>query len=376
MDSVVEKLIRAISKLNTNHVNFMEVCGTHTMAIARAGIREMLPENLNLLSGPGCPVCVTTQDTIDYAIALACQKDVIITTFGDMVRVPGSNASLETFYPKIVYSPLDVLNIASASPDKDVIFIGVGFETTSPTIAATILAAEKQRIKNFYILPAFKLIPPALKFIAQSPRINVQAFILPGHVSTIIGSKPYKFLAEKYNIPGCVTGFEPIEILQGILNLVKQIAEKSASIDIEYSKVVKPEGNKKALEILYKVFQVCDADWRGIGMIPKSGLALKERFKKYDVKRRFKIRLPKSAEPKGCICGKVLLGLNLPVDCAFFGKKCTPLSPIGPCMVSSEGSCAAYYKYGSNKSGLKKIKRRFKEGGERAKRRVKKGEEG
>ena len=340
----------------------MEVCGTHTMAIARAGIRGMLPENLNLLSGPGCPVCVTTQNTIDYAIALAHQKNVIITTFGDMVRVPGSKASLETFSPRIVYSALDVLNIALDNPDKDVIFIGVGFETTSPTIAATILAAEKRKIKNFYILPAFKLIPPALEFIAQSPRINVQGFILPGHVSVIIGSKPYQFLADKYNIPGCITGFEPIDILQGILNLVKQIAEKGAGINIEYSKVVKPEGNKRAQEILYKIFQVCDADWRGIGMIPKSGLALKERFKKFDVRRRFKISLPKFAEPKGCICGKVLLGLNLPVDCALFGKKCTPLSPVGPCMVSSEGSCAAYYKYGYNRRRLKRAKRGLKKG--------------
>ena len=362
IDNIAEKIIRAISVFNTDRLNFMEVCGTHTMAIARAGIRGMLPENLNLLSGPGCPVCVTTQNTIDYAIALAHQKNVIITTFGDMVRVPGSKTSLETFSPRIVYSALDVLNIALDNPDKDVIFIGVGFETTSPTIAATILAAEKRKIKNFYILPAFKLIPPALEFIAQSPRINVQGFILPGHVSVIIGSKPYQFLADKYNIPGCITGFEPIDILQGILNLVKQIVEKSAGINIEYSKVVKPEGNKRAQEILYKIFQVCDADWRGIGMIPKSGLALKERFKKFDVRRKFKISLPKFAEPKECICGKVLLGLNLPVDCALFGKKCTPLSPIGPCMVSSEGSCAAYYKYGYSERGLKKDSRRQKRG--------------
>lgn len=362
MCNIAKNIIQAISTINTGQINFMEVCGTHTTAIARAGIRGMMPKNLNLLSGPGCPVCVTPQETIDYAIALAKRKNVIITTFGDMVRVPGSKLSLENFSPEVVYSALDALNIALKNSDKDVVFIGVGFETTSPTIAATILAGEKRKIKNFYILPAFKLIPPALDFIAKSPRINVQGFILPGHVSTIIGAKPYYFLAEKYHIPGCITGFEPIEILQGILNLTRQIAEKRASIDIEYSKVVKPEGNKKALEILNKVFQVCDAEWRGIGMIPKSGMALKDKYKKYDVTRRFKISLTKAVEPKGCICGKVLLGLNLPVDCGLFGTKCTPLSPIGPCMVSSEGSCAAYYKYGDSRRGVKRRVKKDEEG--------------
>ncbi len=346
MKNLTEKIIHVLSSFDGEQINLMEVCGTHTMAIARSGIRGMMSENINLLSGPGCPVCVTSQDTIDYAIALAQHSNVIITTFGDMVRVPGSQFSLETFSPKVVYSALDALDIASENPQKDIVFIGVGFETTSPTIAATILAAEGKKINNFYILSAFKLIPPALEFIAQSPRVNVQGFILPGHVSTIIGSLPYQFLAEKYGIPGCITGFEPTDILQGILNLVKQIVEKKASIEIEYTKVVKPEGNKKALEVLYSVFQVCDAKWRGIGTIEKSGLELKSRYKKYDAVRRFKVRVPKSDEPKGCICGKVLLGLNLPLDCALFGKKCTPLSPIGPCMVSSEGSCAAYYKYG------------------------------
>lgn len=317
----------------------------------------MFPKNLRLLSGPGCPVCVTPQETIDYAIALAKQKDVIITTFGDMVRVPGTESSLESFSPKIVYSALDALMIAKENPAKNIIFIGIGFETTSPTIAATILTAEKMKLQNFYLLTAFKLIPPALEYIAQSPKINIQGFILPGHVSTIIGSRPYQFLAHHYHMPGCVTGFEPIDILQGILNLVLQITRKDARIDIEYKRVVKPEGNKKAVNILNKVFEPADAHWRGIGVIKKSGLQLKNKYKKYDVRSKFHIRAPQSIEPRGCICGSVLLGLNTPDECGLFKKKCTPLSPVGPCMVSSEGACAAYYKYGDYKRRAQKAEK-------------------
>ncbi|KPK62711.1 hydrogenase assembly protein HupF [candidate division WOR_3 bacterium SM23_42] len=349
MEAIATKIIKAIEKYATRNINLMEVCGTHTMSIAKSGIRSMMPKNLKLLSGPGCPVCVTSQETIDYAIALSQEQNVIITTFGDMVRVPGTRDSLETFSPTIVYSPLDALTVAAENPEKDVVFIGVGFETTSPTIAATVMAAEQKKIGNFYLLPAFKLIPPALDFIASSSRINVQGFILPGHVSTIIGSKPYEFLADKYRLPGCVTGFEPIDILQGILVLVKQVVEGSSSITIEYERVVKPEGNKKALEILYRVFEVCDARWRGIGMIRASGLRLSTAFGRYDVRKKYKIDVAESVEPKGCICGRVLLGLNMPFECALFKNECTPLTPVGPCMVSSEGSCAAYYKYGNRK---------------------------
>jgi hydrogenase expression/formation protein HypD len=356
MEKIAKNIVNVISKFDIDQVNLMEVCGTHTTSIARSGIRRMMPEHINLLSGPGCPVCVTSQGTIDYIIALAQKENVIITTFGDMVRVPGSKKTLGAFSPKVVYSALDAIHIALDNPQKEVVFIGVGFETTSPTIAATILAADKQKVNNFFVLPAFKLIPPALDFIARSPRINVQGFILPGHVSTIIGSQPYKFLAEKYHIAGCITGFEPFDILQGILNLVKQIAEKEARIDIEYRKVVKPDGNKKAQEILSQVFEVCDADWRGIGRIKKSGLTFKSKYKKYDATKRFNIRISKTTEPKGCICGNILLGLNTPVDCKLFAKKCTPLTPIGPCMVSSEGACAAYYKYGE----VRRTKRVYK----------------
>ncbi|MCK4941172.1 hydrogenase formation protein HypD [candidate division WOR-3 bacterium] len=351
MKTIASKLIEAIEKHATTRMNLMEVCGTHTMSIAKSGMRSMLPENLRLLSGPGCPVCVTPQETIDYAIELAHEKDIMITTFGDMVRVPGTRNSLEASSPKIVYSPLDALSVAAENPEKDVVFMGIGFETTSPTIAATIFAAEKKKVKNFYLLPAFKLIPPALRFIADSTDINVQGFILPGHVSTIIGSEPYEFLVQKHHIPGCITGFEPIDILQGILILMMQIKEGKPSITIEYERVVKPEGNRKALELLYKVFEVCDSRWRGIGVIPESGLRLSSAFARFDVCSKYDIEMPRSVEPKGCICGQVLLGLKMPLDCALFSKTCTPMTPVGPCMVSSEGSCAAYFKYGMKREG-------------------------
>ena len=344
---MINQIIKSITEISAEQqICLMEVCGTHTMSIARSGIRTMIPEQLRLLSGPGCPVCVTAQETIDYTIELAKNKDVIIVTFGDMVRVPGTYSSLEQYSPKIIYSPLDALTIAENNKKKEIVFIGVGFETTSPTIAATVLEAHKRGINNFSVLPAFKIIPPALDFISRSPLINVNGFILPGHVSTIIGTKPYLFLATKYKIPGCITGFEPIEILSGILDLVKQLAEKASRIDITYRKVVKPEGNQRALDILYSVFKPCDANWRGIGNIKSSGLTLKPEYKKYNTLKKFSIEVPRSKIPKGCICGNVLLGVSLPWDCKMFGTKCTPLTPVGPCMVSSEGSCAAYYKYG------------------------------
>ncbi|MGQ9701650.1 MAG: hydrogenase formation protein HypD [bacterium] len=346
MKNPVEEITKQIKNNLKEPVALMEVCGTHTMAIARAGIRKLMPKNLKLLSGPGCPVCVTPQEIIDWTIELARQKDVIITTFGDMVRVPGSRGNLEIYHPQVVYSPRDALIIAQDKPHKDVVFIGVGFETTSPAVAATIVEAAKKNIKNFYIIPAFKLIPPALEFIVQSPEIKINGFILPGHVSTILGSNPYKLIAEEYHIPGCITGFEPIDILLGIKNLVEQIDKKQASIEIEYKRVVKPEGNITALKLLDEVFEPIDSLWRGIGMIPKSGLRLKKAYQQFDATRKYDIDIPKPYKAKGCICGKILLGVKTPPECPLFGKKCTPSNPVGACMVSSEGSCAAYYRYG------------------------------
>lgn len=359
MDTIAVKIIKAISRIVDRPMSLMEVCGTHTMAIAKSGMRSMLPQNLRLLSGPGCPVCVTPQETIDYGIALSQQKNVMITTFGDMVRVPGTRTTLEAYGPRVVYSPLDALKIAEENSGKDIVFLGVGFETTSPTIAATVIAARKKKIKNFYVVPAFKLIPPALDFIAGSPKINVDGLILPGHVSTIIGSAPYKFLADRYHIPGCIAGFEPIDILQGILVLVRQIVDGKSSITIEYERVVSPGGNKKALEMLNTVFEICDSRWRGIGVIPESGLRFSGDFEHYNATRKYDLDIPESLEPKGCICGEVLLGLKMPYDCTLFSTGCTPLTPVGPCMVSSEGSCAAYYKYGEyHKTRHSKTKRR------------------
>ncbi len=345
MQNLIDIINKRARHIERESVKLMEVCGTHTMAIGRSGLRSMMPEKIDLLSGPGCPVCVTPVEVIDYAIELAKRDDVVIVTFGDMVRVPGTEATLENYDPVVVYSPLDTIKICKRHPDKSVIFIGIGFETTAPTVGATILTAVDLKIKNFFVIPAFKIIPPALEFIAAAPKIDVQGLILPGHVSAIIGSLPYKFLSEKYRLPGCVTGFEPIEILKGILNLVDQIVDGRAEIAIEYRKVVTPQGNIEAQKLLQKVFKITDSNWRGIGSIPESGLTLKHEYRHLDASRHFKLKMPESIEPKGCICGQVLLGLKKPSACGLFGNKCTPLKPVGPCMVSSEGSCAAYYKY-------------------------------
>ena len=336
--------------MKENQINIMEVCGSHTMAIARAGLRSLFPPQVKLLSGPGCPVCVTPAEDIDKTIELSKIPGVIITTFGDMVHVPGSYSSLENERGKgadvrIVYSPEDALEIAKANPTKKVIFPGVGFETTSPTIAAAVMQAKREKINNFFVLPMFKTIPNALKAILDIKERKIDGFILPGHVSVIIGSKPYGFIAKKYRIPGVVTGFEPDAILEAVKMILKQITEGKSRIEIGY-KIVTPEGNKTAQKILKKVFKEVDSNWREIGCIPKSGMVLRPEYAAFDASKVFKIKLPKTKENKGCLCGKILLGMNAPRDCKLFNKACSPAHPIGPCMVSSEGSCAAEYKYG------------------------------
>ncbi len=344
----------------------MEVCGTHTVSISRNGIRSIIPENIKLISGPGCPVCVTPTDAIDKAIALSGIKDVIIATFGDMVRVPGSSSSLEKQKSKgatieIVYSPLDSLEIARKNPNKEIIFIGVGFETTSPTIAATVLEAEKQQINNFSVLCEFKLIPPALKALIAADDVEIDAFILPGHVSTIIGTKPYEFLT----CPSVITGFLGEDILEAIGMIMDMIGDKGGAycntpvrenIRIQYKRVVKPEGNSDALHLLYEVFESCDANWRGIGNIPESGMRFKKKYEKFDAEKKFKIEEGASCSasggtpvPDGCSCGDILKGKMIPTECKLFGKRCKPEDPVGPCMVSSEGACSAYYRYGESK---------------------------
>jgi hydrogenase expression/formation protein HypD len=331
-------------------INIMEVCGTHTMAIAQHGLRALLPGNVNLISGPGCPVCVTSARDIDKAIALSRNKDVIITTFGDLVRVPGSISSLEkerangsAVVP--VYSVMDSLAVAGQNPSKNVVFLGIGFETTSPTVAATVLAAKKQKIKNFFVLPMFKLITPALKSILEMKERKIGGFLLPGHVSAIIGEKPYKFIARDYKTAAVISGFEPDDILESVKMILKQIAKNHFFIENQYKRAVNLNGNPQARAIMNKVFRPVDTQWRAIGSIPKSGLGFREAYKDFDAERRFRIKVPGTREPKGCLCGKILLGLKAPSACGLFARRCTPGNPIGPCMVSSEGACAAAYKY-------------------------------
>lgn len=342
------------SSLGRDHVNLMEVCGTHTMAISSLGIRRAVDRRLHLLSGPGCPVCVTAQEEIDAAIALAGKPGVVVTTFGDMMRVPGSDHNLEQASAagadvRVVYSALDAVHAAAEDTGHEYVFLGVGFETTAPTIAASVLSAREQGLGNFSVLAMFKLIPPALRVIAGSDRVNVDGFILPGHVSVIIGTEPYKFLAEEFRIPSCVTGFEAADVLQGIEMLLRQILS-GPEVAIQYRRNVKPEGNAEALRVMDTVFEPSSAAWRGLGDLPGSGLRLRRAFAEFDAGKKFKVKRPKAVKKTGCRCGDVMLGVITPPGCRLFGKACTPGTPVGPCMVSSEGACAAWYKYDRDES--------------------------
>jgi hydrogenase expression/formation protein HypD len=349
MKNIIEK-IRSLMDSIGRPVKFMEVCGTHTVAIFRHGIRGVIPKEISLLSGPGCPVCVTPIRDVDAAIAISKLDGCILSTFGDMMRVPGHKQSLyhaqaEGAHISIVYSPMDALKLAADNKDKNVIFFATGFETTSPSIAGTLLEAERIGVENFYIYSAHKIVPPALKALLDSPDLKIDGFILPGHVSTIIGTKPYQFIAADYRIPSVVTGFDAEDILLSIMMLLEQIASGRAEVEIQYKKVVKEEGNQKAVALINEFFEPCDANWRGIGVIPGSGLTLREKVRHRDVNRVLTLEIPDAPEPKGCQCGQVLRGLKIPTDCRLFGKLCTPEHPVGACMVSTEGSCAAYYKY-------------------------------
>lgn len=331
-------------------VVLMEVCGTHTVSIARNGIRSLMPDNVRLASGPGCPVCVTSNHDIDKVIALARIPGVIITTFGDMTRVPGSTSSLLAEQAngadvRIVYSPLDALRIAQENPGSQVVFVGVGFETTTPLVAMAIKRAAAAGLENFSVYAAHKNMPGALEAIVNDPELKVDALILPGHVSTIIGAEPYRFLAERYGIPGVITGFEPNDMLQGIAMIMRQIAEGRADIEIAYSRGVMQEGNPTALAAIDEVFETVPANWRGIGEIPGSGYKIRGEFAEFDAMRRLSPDVEPTIEHAGCRCGDVLRGIITPADCPLFRKACSPENPIGPCMVSSEGACAAYYRY-------------------------------
>ena len=343
-------LIETIHRLAPEHATLMEVCGTHTVAIARNGIRDLMPEGLRLASGPGCPVCVTCNRDIDTVIALARIPNVTITTFGDMTRVPGSTSSLLAEQAagrsvEIVYSPLDALAFAKAHPEREVVFVGVGFETTTPLVAMAIKRAKAMELSNFTVFAAHKNMPGALELLVGDPTLELDALILPGHVSTIIGAEPYRFLAEKYGIPGVITGFEPVDVLQGIAMLVRQLHEGRAEIEIAYARGVMPEGNPVALAAIDEVFETCTATWRGLGDIPGSGYRIRDEFANFDAVRRFEPDVEPTRDPKGCRCGDVLRARIAPNECPLFRTVCTPENPVGPCMVSSEGSCAAYYRY-------------------------------
>ncbi len=347
---LARKIIDRINAFSQREIRIMEVCGTHTVSIFRNGIREVLPSHIVLISGPGCPVCVTAIEEIDKFVKLSHEHDVIITTFGDLMKVPGSESSLQLEKAsgadiRIVYSTFDALKIAADNPEKRVVFLGIGFETTAPTIAAAILEAKSRNIKNFFVLTLHKLIPPAMDALLSNGELKIDGFMCPGHVSCIIGANAYEPLAKKYHTPCVVAGFEPVDILQAVYMLVEQLEKGRAEVEIQYKRGVTFEGNKNALSIMQNVFEACDAPWRGLGVIPASGLRLRAEFRDYSAESVFDLSVSKAKENPDCMCGDILRGAKTPVQCPLFRRVCTPTNPVGPCMVSSEGSCAAYYKY-------------------------------
>ncbi len=344
--------IRRLSAGRKRPMRLMEVCGTHTVSIFRAGLRQLLPTEVELVSGPGCPVCVTPDGYMDAAIAYAAMEDVIVATFGDMLKVPGSSSSLAMAAAqggdvRIVYSPLDALTIAKDNPEKQVVFLAVGFETTAPTAAAAVLTAERDRVGNFFLLPAQKLVPPAIRALLADEDARIDGFILPGHVAVVTGSEAFSFLPREYRLPGVVAGFSPTELLRGIYRLVRQVAAGEARIENEYKSVVRDEGNPAAREMMARVYETAGAEWRGLGTIPASGLRLRGAYCAFDFSEVRPLELPPVPPKKnGCRCGEVLQGKILPRACPMFGKACVPEHAAGPCMVSAEGVCAAWYKYG------------------------------
>jgi len=350
---LVPGLVSSIRHHATREARIMEFCGGHTVAIMKFGLRQLLPPTLTLTSGPGCPVCVTDNADLDKAIALAGLPNVIVASFGDMLRVPGSSSSLQEAKAaggdvRIVYSTLDALTLARTNPEKSVIFIGIGFETTAPTVAASILQAAREGLNNYYVLSLHKLCPPVIKGLLDSGEINLQGLICPGHVSAIIGSRPWEFIARDYGIPCVVSGFEPLDILQSIEMLAQQVARDEARVEIAYRRGVNPEGNTIAINIMEQVFAPAPARWRGIGEVASSGLRLRPEFQRFDAELNFEFETEVTVIREGCICGDILRGMKSPTQCALFSRVCTPINPVGPCMVSSEGSCAAYYNYGES----------------------------
>lgn len=347
---LAQQLAEQIHKITTRPWTMMEVCGGQTHAIVKFGIDELLPSQITLLHGPGCPVCVTPIELIDKAVQIAARPDVIFCSFGDMLRVPGSEGDLFGVKARggdvrIVYSPLDALKIARENPDKQVVFFAVGFETTAPANAMSVYHAAHLGIENYSILVSHVLVPPAIEAILSAPDNRVQAFLAAGHVCTIMGYDEYEPIVAKYRIPIVVTGFEPLDILQGVYMVVKQLEEGRAEVENQYARSVRKQGNVPARELVRKVFQVSSRKWRGVGEIPQSGLALRAEFARYDAEQRFGVAEYRAEESSLCISGAVLRGVKKPQECSAFGTLCTPEHPLGATMVSNEGACAAYYQY-------------------------------
>ncbi len=348
---LVQKLLTEIRQTVTRPWAMMEVCGGQTHSIIRNGIDQLLPPEIELIHGPGCPVCVTPLETIDRALAIAAQPNVIFCSFGDMLRVPGSHKDLFTIKSeggdiRIVYSPLDALKIARENPTREVVFFGIGFETTAPANAQVVFQARKQGVRNFSMLVSHVLVPPAIEALMSSPTNRVQAFLAAGHVCSVMGYWQYEPLVQKYHVPIVVTGFEPLDVLAGIHRTIVQLECGRAEVENAYSRAVQRQGNIPAQQILNEVFEVCDRQWRGIGMIPQSGWALNEKYQEFDAATRFHVDDLHTQESTLCHSGEVLQGLIKPNQCPAFGKECTPRKPLGATMVSSEGACAAYYNYG------------------------------
>ena len=346
------ELLEAIRALDLPEVHIMEVCGTHTMAIAKAGLRQLLPPQIHLISGPGCPVCVTPAGVMDEILRLSGEPGVILTTYGDLLRVPGSvpgdnlqRRSALGADVRMVYSPMDSLDLAEANPDREVIFLGVGFETTAPGTAIAVREAKERGLKNFSVLSLLKRTDAALRALIASEDFNVSGFLCPGHVATIVGEAGFRFLAEEYRIPGVIAGFETGDLLAAVYRLLRQIRLGEARLENEYTRAVSPEGNPMALQVMAETFVSRDDVWRGLGTIPDSGFALGEAYADFDTERRFPIHPEDREEVTGCRCGEIICGRMEPKQCPLFGTGCQPEHPVGPCMVSSEGACAAAYKY-------------------------------
>lgn len=354
---LARQLLQEISRKTTRRWTIMEICGGQTHSILRNGIDQLLPEGIELVHGPGCPVCVTPLESIERALAIASEKEVIFTSFGDMLRVPGSSRDLfmvrsEGGDVRIVFSPLDALQIARANPSREVVFFAVGFETTAPANAMAVYQAAREGIGNFSVLVSQVLVPPAMRAILSSPDNRVQGFLAAGHVCAVMGYSEYEPIAHEFGVPVVPTGFEPVDLLDGILKTVEMLEEGKSGVVNRYTRVVQKEGNPVAREVIGKVFEVVDRQWRGIGMIPGSGLGLRAEFERFNAEKKFGVAHIVASESPLCMSGSVLQGKMKPDDCPAFGKECTPLHPLGATMVSSEGACAAYYNYHGNLSPL------------------------